>query len=188
MTTWILLRGLTREAGHWGRFLQDFRAAMGDGAVVVPVDLPGNGALHAERSPWRVEDMLDACRSHLERAGLEPPFHVLAMSLGAMVAVDWMQRFPDDIAACVLINTSLRGFSPFHQRLRWRNYGDLLALARTWTRPAQAESIIYRMTSQGHAPHQATLGLCRGPTHCANWLLLRCTGPSPGHPGYPCCC
>ncbi|GAA6121418.1 alpha/beta hydrolase [Acidovorax sp. FG27] len=147
MTTWILLRGLTREAGHWGRFILDFGAAMGADAVVVAVDLPGNGSLHGQPSPWRVQDLLGACRSQLRQAGHRPPFHVLAMSLGAMVAVEWMQQCPDEVAACVLINTSLRGFSPFYRRLRWRNYGRLLALARVWHQPLRAEALIHRLTS-----------------------------------------
>ena len=48
------------------------------------------------------------------------------MSLGAMVAVDWAARHPEELAGCVLINTSLRPFSPWYQRLRPANYGALL--------------------------------------------------------------
>ena len=42
MDTWILLRGLTREASHWGAFAGDFQTALPQ-AQVVALDLPGNG-------------------------------------------------------------------------------------------------------------------------------------------------
>ena len=44
MDTWILLRGLTREASHWGAFAGDFQTALPQ-AKVVALDLPGNGQL-----------------------------------------------------------------------------------------------------------------------------------------------
>ncbi|WP_082493230.1 alpha/beta fold hydrolase [Acidovorax sp. Leaf160] len=148
MATWILLRGLTREAGHWGSFLPEFHALVGAQCVVLALDLPGNGSLHRESSPWRVQDMLAACRAQVAQAGLKPPFHLLAMSLGAMVAAEWMQQSPEDIAACVLINTSVRGFSPFYRRLRGRNYGTLLTLACVWAQPARAEAVVHALTSR----------------------------------------
>ena len=49
MDTWILLRGLTREASHWGAFAGDFQTALPH-AQVVALDLPGNGQLHALRT------------------------------------------------------------------------------------------------------------------------------------------
>ncbi len=168
MTTWILLRGLTREAGHWGRFLQDFRAAVGGGGVVVALDLPGNGALRQQRSPWHVQGMLATCQAQLAEAGLKPPFHLLAMSLGAMVAVEWLQQSPQDISACVLINTSLRGFSPFYHRLRARNYGALLVLARVWQRPARAEAVIHGLTSRVPESHEGSV---------AAWAAIRSQRP-----------
>ncbi|RYY52271.1 MAG: alpha/beta hydrolase, partial [Comamonadaceae bacterium] len=57
MTTWVLLRGLTREAGHWGAFPDLLRAQLQSGTRVIALDLPGNGALHAQRSPARIEEL-----------------------------------------------------------------------------------------------------------------------------------
>ena len=87
MDTWILLRGLTREASHWGAFAGDFQTALPQ-AKVVALDLPGNGQLHALPSPLTVQGMVAACRAELARQGVLPPFHLFAMSLGAMVATN----------------------------------------------------------------------------------------------------
>jgi len=128
---WVLLRGLTRESGHWGRFPEILRHEIGPllpEMRVLTLDLPGNGALHRQASPSRVSDMVESCRGELARRGLHGPVHLLAMSLGGMVACDWSLRYPDEVAGMVLINTSLRPYSPFFRRLRPANYWKLLAL------------------------------------------------------------
>ena len=46
-----------------------------------------------------VEAMADYCHAEIARRDLAGPCRVLAMSLGAMVAVAWAQRHPGDLAA-----------------------------------------------------------------------------------------
>jgi pimeloyl-ACP methyl ester carboxylesterase len=146
MSTWILLRGLTRERRHWGSFPLLLQRAIGDGTVL-PLDLPGNGSLNREASPRSVEAMARWCSGELARRGLPPPFHVLAMSLGAMVTVAWAHARPEELRAAVLINTSLRPFSPLHQRLRPSACPSLLRLAAIGADAAAREDIILRLTS-----------------------------------------
>ena len=128
MRRWIFLRGLTRESRHWGDFAAQFAQAFA-GDLVVPLDLAGNGRLNHLRSPRQVADMVADCRAQLARQHIAPPYHVLAMSLGAMVSVAWAQVYPKEVAAQVLINTSMRPFSPIYQRLQPANYATLLRLA-----------------------------------------------------------
>ena len=146
MSTWIFLRGLMRETRHWGSFPAVFSNDIA-GADVVLLDLPGNGRLHRMPSPLRVEDMVEHCRRELRARGIAPPYHVLALSLGAMVAVAWCARYPAELNGCVLINTSLRPFSPFYQRLRPRNYLDVFGLALRPSDAVKQEQLILRMTS-----------------------------------------
>lgn len=148
MKTWILLRGLARESGHWGAFTGQFARAM-PGCEVLALDLPGNGHLYQQASPLRVPDMVAHCRAELARRQICGPVHLLGMSLGAMVAVAWSAAYPMEVAAQVLINTSLRPFSPFTQRLRPQNYGLLLKLALLGASPVEWERSILRITSQG---------------------------------------
>ncbi|HYA76470.1 MAG TPA: alpha/beta hydrolase [Burkholderiaceae bacterium] len=156
MSTWVFLRGLTREGRHWGEFVQTFRSQLPE-ANVVAIDLPGNGRLNRTKSPWSVEEIAAHCRRQLVEQGLSPPYYLLAMSLGAMVAVAWAQRHPDELLGCVLINTSLRPLSPFYRRLRFRNYPTLLALAlRAPTAPGREQAIL-AMTSSGQPTHDDVL-------------------------------
>jgi pimeloyl-ACP methyl ester carboxylesterase len=143
--TWVLLRGLTREAEHWGGFPQALAQRL-PGRVLTP-DLPGNGVLHRETSPLRIRDMVASCRAQLRAQAVDGPVHLVAMSLGAMVALAWAQAFPGEIAAAVLINTSLRGLSPWHRRLRPRALATLLALLLRGDAAAR-EAAILRLTSR----------------------------------------
>jgi len=149
MTTWILLRGLTRESRHWGGFPQHFAAALGDIRVHAP-DLPGNGRLNDLNSASTVDAMCDDLRERLRAQGMTPPYHLLALSLGAMVAVAWAVRHPEEIGACVLINTSLRAGNPFWQRLRPAAWATLLRLAWPGTGDDSRERLILALTSRQH--------------------------------------
>lgn len=154
--TWIFLRGLTREAAHWGAFPAVFQRALPEDRIVM-VDLPGNGQRHQEQSPSTVAGMVAACRAERSRQGIQTPVHLLAMSLGAMVAAQWAHTAPAEVAACVLINTSVRPFSPLHHRLQPHNYGALLRLVMARSSPEAAERTVLRLTSRRDGPQDALI-------------------------------
>jgi pimeloyl-ACP methyl ester carboxylesterase len=151
---WIFLRGLTREAVHWGGFPGAFQAAM-PGAQVLMLDLPGNGQWHARQSPVSVAAMVQACRAELAQRGITGPYHLLAMSLGAMVATEWARSAPAEVQGCVLINTSFGNFSPFYRRLRPRNWAPLVRGVLRARGPREAEATVLRLTSHRAAERLA---------------------------------
>lgn len=143
---WILLRGLTRESRHWGAFVPMLEAATGR---VLPIDLPGNGAAAQMRSPARVEAFVDAVRAEIERCGGRAPYRVLAMSLGGMVATAWALRYPGEIERLVLVNTSMRPYSRFYERLRPAAWPSLMRAALAWRDAAgPAEALIHARTCE----------------------------------------
>jgi pimeloyl-ACP methyl ester carboxylesterase len=144
MSTWVLLRGLMRESRHWGEFPVLFQNAM-DCQNVVTLDFPGNGCLHAQTSACSIEEMVNYARSQLQILGYPPPYRLLAISLGAMVAVAWGERYADDLEKMVLINTSLAPLNPFYYRLRPRNYPALTLLL--YGSAARRENLILKLTS-----------------------------------------
>ncbi|MED5596285.1 alpha/beta fold hydrolase [Janthinobacterium sp. P210006] len=153
--TWVLLRGLMREQRHWGHFPATLAHAL-PGARIVTPDLPGNGTRHLQTSATRVADMVEDCRRQLLERGIPAPYHLLALSLGGMVAVEWASRYPQEIARCVLVNTSMRPYSPFYRRLRWQNYGALLRQLLLGD-PRSQEALILRLTSRRHGAGNAAL-------------------------------
>jgi len=48
--------------------------------------------------------------------------------MGGMIAIGWMNRPPLEINSAVLINTSVRPYSPFFHRLRWKNYPSIISM------------------------------------------------------------
>jgi pimeloyl-ACP methyl ester carboxylesterase len=147
MRTWIFLRGLSRSSLHWGEFVAQFQRELPQDAVLT-LDLPGNGTLHLVQSPVRVRDMVEHCRLQLSAQGVAPPYNLLAMSLGGMVAADWAARYPQEVAGAVLINTSMRPFSRFFERLRVHNYPLFLKLATAGASDVQWERSILKITSR----------------------------------------
>jgi pimeloyl-ACP methyl ester carboxylesterase len=128
---WILLRGLARESGHWGDFVPLLQSAFPNAQITL-LDLPGTGSFYRETSPNSIKEITNSVRRHaLDQGLLEQPVTILALSLGAMVAWEWMRRYPEDICGAALMNTSFADVSPFYQRLRWQSYKDFAALLMT---------------------------------------------------------
>lgn len=116
--TWILLRGLTRESGHWGDFFPAFRAAFPD-ADVHALDLPGTGAWHTE--PWTggVADAMERVRAEAaRRAPAGGRRFVFGVSLGGMLTLEWAARYPEELEGIAVGASSARGLSPFWKRMR----------------------------------------------------------------------
>ena len=110
---WILLRGLARESAHWGAFVPLLQSTF-PAAHVTLLDLPGTGRFHQEASPRSIKAITDRVRQHAYDHGvIKHPATVLALSLGAMVAWEWMRSYPEDICGATLINTSFADLSPF---------------------------------------------------------------------------
>jgi pimeloyl-ACP methyl ester carboxylesterase len=158
MTTWVFLRGLTREARHWGDFPVRFQAAFAgelDAADIVCPDLPGNGRLHAAVSPISIDAMVESCRATLKAQGRPPPYHLLALSLGGMVALAWAARHAEECRAAVLISTSVRPYCTLLERLRPQAWSTLLRLLPA--RGIARERAILELTSARASESQSLL-------------------------------
>lgn len=144
--TWVLLRGLTREAAHWGDFVPALQAALPD-ARVLSVDLPGAGQAHRQATPLTVPAIAARCRAAAQQAGATGPLGLLGLSMGGMVAADWLLRHPQEVQTAVLVNSSVAGLSPLHHRLRPGHWPLLPALALGWG-SAAAEGQVLGLSSR----------------------------------------
>ncbi|MFA0088016.1 alpha/beta fold hydrolase [Vibrio sp. 10N.261.51.F12] len=110
----VLVRGLLRESGHWQRMIDAFTALDPDLVIITP-NVPGNGALFQQRSPTNIESMLPSVLHQLpsdcER------YHLVAISMGSMLASSWAHRLPNNVASLTLINPSFSRYSHFWQRI-----------------------------------------------------------------------
>ena len=153
---WVLLRGLVRESRHWGALPDLLAQALPADTILCP-DLPGNGLRNDQPSPTRIEAMVEDCRATLTGSGHLPPYHLLGLSMGGMVAASWAASHPHEVAALVLINTSMRPFSPFHERLRPACYAQLLRAAAAADNLPRREALILGLVSNHTARRDAAL-------------------------------
>lgn len=135
-----------RESRHWGDFPRQLKRALRDQDTIVCIDFPGNGKLYQQASLGSVQEMAEHCRHELLAQGHAGPYHVLAISLGAMVAIAWAEAHAADIESMTLINTSLAAFNPFYQRLRPKNYLQLVRTLLFGSR-RKRETLILKLTS-----------------------------------------
>ena len=85
-----LIRGLGREAGHWGDFIPLLESQAFVHSVQ-PMDLLGMGRFHKLTSPLTVEENAEFLLSQMDQKRDRPKW-ILSYSLGAMVAVEMIQK------------------------------------------------------------------------------------------------
>jgi pimeloyl-[acyl-carrier protein] methyl ester esterase len=156
---WVLIRGLAREARHWGHFPADLKKsleALSGGPVRIDtLDLPGTGRFSEMKSPISINQITDFVRdkfiehrTRLRQSGEVMPREtfLVSISLGGMVASRWLERWPDDFNGAVLINTSFKTVSPFYQRLKPQSYLHLFDIARR-TNALERERAVLKLVS-----------------------------------------
>lgn len=145
----VLLRGLARQAAHWG----DLPAQLAQ-SLNMPVfcpDLPGMGEAIGQTPACTISQqtlqLLPRLLGHIP-----PPWHLVGMSLGGMVALELARQQSAQVASVVLINSSVASLSPFYQRLQWPMYPKVLACLLASAR--KREALILQMTSAYSLPDQ----------------------------------
>ncbi|EWH09640.1 hydrolase [Catenovulum agarivorans DS-2] len=140
----LLLRGLIREQRHWGDFIAKLQHAFPEHQIVC-IDLPGNGQNNTLKSLTTIGANAEFVNAELSRLNLsDANIHVVAISLGAMVAIELALLRP--ISSMTLINTSVSGLIPFYKRLRSDNYTNIIKAVIN--EPCEREKLILKMTSE----------------------------------------
>lgn len=157
----ILLRGLAREAAHWMQFPEQLQSALGEGYQIHCIDFPGCGSRYRQTALDSVPAMTDYARVQLAAQKINGPVHVIGISMGGMIALNWAQRFPEQLASVTLINSSA-GDQPLPWRLRpraWLSVIAALLLPTGWR-----ERLVLRNVSNNRAGFAA---------HLQQWLHIQ---------------
>lgn len=128
--TWIMLRGLGREAAHWMDFVVELRRHLPQQRIEC-IDWRGNGEYAQARSPWTIADGVAQLRQECSARRLKPPYVLVGISMGGMAAIDWLAHYPGEISHVHAINTSIGGISYWHERMRIGSLLKLLTSARS---------------------------------------------------------
>lgn len=150
-----LLRGLIREKGHWKPVIHELQLQF-PGAKITMIDIPGAGDHVKKSSPFTIGGMVEEMRQEYLAEKKENERSVLvAISLGGMIAVEWIKRYPDDFQLLTLINTSLGSVSKTHERLLPKAFLHLLAVPLLKGRAKEAR--ILRLVSNHQQVFDSTL-------------------------------
>jgi len=152
----FLLRGLVREKAHWGIFVQELEAAFPSDSIITP-EIQGVGQFVDTVSPNNLEDMVDFMRAQfISQIESGEECILIAMSLGGMIARLWMEKYPKDFTKSILINTSFKGISPLHERLKPLS---MLNFFKIFLTPsiAKRERAIIKMVSNNDTDHESII-------------------------------
>lgn len=112
-----LIRGLIREKRHWGGFIDHLKMVFPK-AKISTIDISGSGDYFNDSSPLSIREMVERMRQdYLKLKTENEASHLIAISLGGMISVEWMKAHPEDFEQATLINTSFGGISPVYHRL-----------------------------------------------------------------------
>lgn len=146
---WIWLRGLARQSQHWYDFESHFRHYFPDPTQdqIEMLDARGNGTERHLPSFLSINDFVRdlRARSQLAKQG---PVHLLTMSLGSMIGIDWATRYPQEVASLTIINTSDGRTSHPFQRLSLSNYRSMLDTFTHGHDPYRVEMNIMNMIAR----------------------------------------
>ena len=161
----LLLRGLLRETRHWGKFA-DMLASAFPHREIIALDIAGNGSRYLEQSPTNISAMVADLKKQLAKHKSSSPtglqadntptpsssdgVDIIAISMGGMIALEWMRQYPQEVKSAVLINSSLSNYSPFYKRLRWQQYKNILTFF--FISDEKRESLIFDMTTRQSQP------------------------------------
>ena len=186
----MFLRGLARRKEHWGDFIERFRAAV-PGDEVEAIDLCGNGTERDREVFGTIPEFTDDLRSRSELVK-KGPVRVVAISLGGMVASDWVSRHPQELLSAHVINTSDRNQSPFWDRLNPAHYPTFLRLAVLGAKPIEREravlAIVSSLPAEKREVHAQAFASIEPPTPRSFFrqvLAAAKFAPPQGKPGVP---
>lgn len=142
---WILLRGLSRGRGHWADFSIEFSKQFPNDEIEF-LDLPGNGERNKERSPRNIPAYVESLRSQ-SRLLSKGSVHILALSLGGMIATEWARLYPSEVEQGYLVCTSSAEHSSVFDRFKVGNYPSFLPLILNQDQKKYEEILLSRITN-----------------------------------------
>jgi pimeloyl-[acyl-carrier protein] methyl ester esterase len=164
---WLFLRGLSREQAHWGEFIKRCESELG--WYCHAIDQPGFGSEHLRRSPLTISEIRRDIQRRLpsELANDNSTFGIVALSLGGMVALDWLTTSPNNIAKVIFISTSSADCGFFKRLKPSALPATLYALFAL--SPRKQERAILNVVSNNKSSHAALL---------EQWCQIRARHPA----------
>ncbi|MEM1325803.1 MAG: alpha/beta hydrolase [Bacteroidota bacterium] len=154
----FLLRGLSREHRHWGEdFISALKKQFPD-AKYTFMDLPGAGDHHDQKSYLSVKKMANFLH---EQHGDSLAAHkgnniLLATSLGGIVALEWIDSYPDDFGGIIMVSSSFKGICKGKERAQPKAKREMMSILLTGDMPKREQKLL-NINSNHRADDEALL-------------------------------
>ncbi len=124
----ILLRGLGRDARHWGEFPKLIATAMPEFKIHT-IDLPGTGEFYDIKSQLSIKAIAEFMDTEASKKNMiSDETYIVGLSLGGMVTAEWSHIRPGKIKKIIMVNSSFSNWSRFYHRLSHKVYYDFIAM------------------------------------------------------------
>lgn len=149
----VLLRGLVREKAHWGEFVPFLKENFPESEIITP-EIQGVGEYVDQITPNNFEDMIHFMRHNIADQLKDSQENILfAMSLGGMIARQWIENYPEDFQRVILVNTSFKGINPLFNRLKPLSVINFLKIFLSPSIESRERSIV-KMVSNNSEHHE----------------------------------
>lgn len=118
LMNYVFIRGLARNKEHWYGFEKRFYL----GSHVIMLDIPGNGELNQLTSPLTIKECTNFLRKQFLSLKKDETYTLVGISLGGMIATDWLNRFEDDFEKVIVINMSAKNLALPWQRFHFKMF------------------------------------------------------------------
>jgi pimeloyl-ACP methyl ester carboxylesterase len=110
------------------------------------LEIHGNGQYFQRTSEMSVSEMVEQVRADYFKIKQQFPkddeFTLAAISLGGMIATEWLHKYPEDFNKLVLVNTSFSGICSIFERFRPENFVNYIKLLVAGS-PREKEEILF---------------------------------------------
>ena len=144
----FLLRGLTRESGHWGpKFIDALKKNIPHARIYL-LDLPGSGKYVNEKASFNIKDMVEFMRSDVKEIieKKDGDNIICATSLGGLLASEWVFSHENDFQGIVMINSGFKKICRLKERVQKGVRKDMLKVMLANT-TAKREKLIVKINS-----------------------------------------
>ena len=161
----VLLRGLARESGHWGDFIDHLSQKINNNIKangitplqILTPDCSGCGQFNQHSAFTSISATTDHIRQQIDAVNLNKQSShtiLIGLSMGGMIAMDWARRYPKEISGVVLINSS-SGEQPLHWRVRPKAL--LIGFMSLFTSIAMRESLMLKLVSNNVLQYESNI-------------------------------
>ena len=139
-----LLRGLSREHSHWSEEFLEALTTQFKGGNYTFMDLPGAGDYHDERAMMSVVKMAEFLHeTHADSLAAHRGNNILlATSLGGIVALEWLDRYPEDFDGVIMVSSGFKGICKGSERVRPGAKLTTLSILLTGKMPKREQKLL----------------------------------------------